>query len=55
LIGGDAFHGVAGELRFEAGSGFTLAQGDLNGDGVADFEIQLDGLVAPLAATDFVL
>jgi Ca2+-binding RTX toxin-like protein len=53
-----AFTGVAGQLRYElfdtAGEDYTLVQGDLNGDRVADFEVKLNGLV-PLAVTDFVL
>jgi Ca2+-binding RTX toxin-like protein len=48
FIGGDAFHGTAtsgstfaGELRFSQ----RLLQGDLNGDGKADFEIKLVGVL----------
>jgi Ca2+-binding RTX toxin-like protein len=39
--GEDAFSGVAGELRFSQ----RLLQGDINGDGVADFEIKLVGVL----------
>jgi Ca2+-binding RTX toxin-like protein len=53
FIGGDAFHGTAGELRFEQISGNTYVQGDTDGDGVADFWIRGDGLHT-LAAADFI-
>jgi Ca2+-binding RTX toxin-like protein len=49
-IGGAAFGKVAGELRFENG----LLQGDTNGDGKLDFEIQLTG-VTSLAESSIVL
>jgi Ca2+-binding RTX toxin-like protein len=59
FIGANAFSGVDGQLRFQeydASSGnYTLVQGDLNGDRVADFEIQLNGELPDLRATDFVL
>jgi hypothetical protein len=45
FIGSGAFTGTAGELRFAAG----LLESDLDGNGVADFQIQLTG-VASLAA-----
>jgi serralysin len=35
FIGGDSFHHKAGELQFSGG----LLSGDVNGDGVADFEV----------------
>ena len=44
------FHKVAGELRFSQ----RLLQGDINGDGVADFEIKLVG-VLELNTPDIVL
>ena len=50
FIGAQNFHHSAGELRFEtqnlAGKTHdrTLIQGDVNGDGRADFEIELVGL-----------
>jgi Ca2+-binding RTX toxin-like protein len=53
-IGTDAFSGTAGELRTLQGSGNTFIQGDINGDGVADFLIRLDGLHG-LGSTDFIL
>ncbi len=58
FIGTAAFSGVAGQLRYElfdaADMSFTLVQGDVNGDGIADFEVQINGLV-PLTTADFVL
>jgi serralysin len=45
----NAFTGVAGDVRFNAGQ----LEGDLNGDGNADFRIQVD--VASLVAADFIL
>jgi serralysin len=57
---GDAdFTGTDGELRWEwtklaNGLDVTLVEGDTNGDGVADFEIQLKGQVT-LSASDFIL
>ncbi|AKS46335.1 Hemolysin-type calcium-binding repeat-containing protein [Octadecabacter temperatus] len=51
-----AFSNTAGELRFEqdAAMGTTVIQADLDGDGTADFEIELTGLV-DLESTDFLL
>jgi Ca2+-binding RTX toxin-like protein len=46
FIGANAFHNVAGELRYEQITGNTYVEGDVNGDGVADFMIALDGLKA---------
>lgn len=40
FIGAAAFSGAAGQLRFDAG----ILAGDVTGDGVADFEIQLAGV-----------
>jgi serralysin len=42
------FHGVAGELNYfyNSSSGVTTLQGDTNGDGVADFAIDLAGNIA---------
>jgi Ca2+-binding RTX toxin-like protein len=59
LIGSSAFSGVAGQLRVQlfdtSGTDYTLIQGDLNGDRVADFEIRLENNLVPLTSTDFVL
>ncbi len=49
LIGDAAFNGTAGELRY----GANLLQADVDGDGLADFEIALN--TNALAAGDFVL
>jgi hypothetical protein len=57
---GTAFTGAAGQLRWfkEDVAGTindnTIIVGDLNGDKIADFQIELDGLFN-LASTDFVL
>jgi len=50
FIGNATFSSAAGELRFSAA---TLS-GDVNGDGIADFEIQLTG-VASMTVGDFIL
>ncbi|WP_354063690.1 M10 family metallopeptidase C-terminal domain-containing protein [Devosia sp. 2618] len=49
-----AFTKTAGELAWhtEAGTGKTIVQGDTNGDGVHDFEIEVSGLLS-LKASDF--
>ncbi|HEX8449410.1 MAG TPA: hypothetical protein VF652_07455, partial [Allosphingosinicella sp.] len=54
FIGTSAFSNVAGQLRFETSAGITTIFGDVNGDGVADLQIQLSGS-GPLIASDFVL
>jgi len=60
FVGTDAFHGVAGELRFKkidpAGRSDdrTVISGDTGGDGKADFQIELSGLIN-LAKGDFIL
>lgn len=54
FIGSTAFSGVAGELRTAILANTTLIEADVNGDGLADFQIKLTGAVA-LAAIDFVL
>jgi serralysin len=50
FIGSAAFGKVAGQLRYANG----LVEGDVNGDGVADFSIII-GNNAPLSAADFIL
>ena len=49
-IGNQAFHGVAGELR----SDFATVQGDTDGDGVADFQIDFAN-GGPTKAADIIL
>ena len=53
-VGAAAFSHTAGELRAYHASGSTYVQGDLNGDGTADFMIRLVGEFT-LDKTDFVL
>lgn len=54
FIGAQAFHDRAGELRFKvvAAQDLVIVQGDVNGDGRADFEIKVNGIAA-LNAADF--
>jgi serralysin len=54
FIGTAAFHKVAGELRYAITGGNTLVQGDVDGDGVADFALLLQGSVT-LVKGDFIL
>ncbi|MGK9236561.1 M10 family metallopeptidase C-terminal domain-containing protein [Inquilinus limosus] len=54
FVGAGGFSGKAGELRYEHRDGNTVVQGDTNGDGQADLEIVLTGMV-DLKAEDFVL
>ncbi len=54
FIGRTAFGNHAGELRFAGTLLRTIVQGDTDGDGSADFEIELTGKVV-LQATDFIL
>ncbi len=53
-VGQSAFSGSVGELRYEVGTDMTLVQADLDGDGVADMEIELRG-VNDLSEGDFFL
>jgi Ca2+-binding RTX toxin-like protein len=53
FIGGAAFSGTAGELRYGFEGTDTRIQGDLDGDGVADFDIMLTGSPIPLASDFF--
>ena len=46
-IGGAGFGGVAGELRFAGG----ILEGDVDGDGTADFQIGLNGVASLPAAS----
>ena len=54
FIAGAGFHGVAGELRSFNSSGNSIVAGDVNGDGSADFTIQVVG-VTNLTGGDFLL
>jgi PHD/YefM family antitoxin component YafN of YafNO toxin-antitoxin module len=54
FIGTAAFSNVAGQLRYEALNGNTFVSGDVNGDSLADFSVQLTGNIA-LLSTDFIL
>ena len=54
FIGMAAFTGMAGELRVEPVSDVALVHGDVDGDGVADFTIDVLG-AATLVRADFIL
>lgn len=54
FIGRQQFHDEAGELRFARHGSDTFIYGDVNGDGKADFTIQLDDGMK-LTASDFML
>ena len=54
FIGSAAFGNIAGQLRAETIFGNTYIQGDVDGDGVADFMIKLYGDVT-LGSGDFLL
>jgi serralysin len=50
FIGSSAFHGKAAELNFRSG----IVSGDVNGDGLADFQVKVMNLSA-LSGSDFLL
>ena len=52
-IGKQDFHDKKGELRYEKKGAKAIVQGDVNGDGKADFEINVSA--ANLNAVDFIL
>ena len=52
FLGAAAFGGVAGQLRSTASGSGNVVQGDVNGDGVADFTFVVVG-PASLIAADF--
>ncbi|MGF6226156.1 Ca2+-binding RTX toxin-like protein [Inquilinus ginsengisoli] len=54
FIGAALYSGDAGELRYSVVGGTTTVAGDVNGDGVSDFHIQLTGSIG-LVVSDFVL
>lgn len=54
FIGTAAFSNTAGELRYTTLLGTTFVMGDVDGDGAADFTLQLSGVLT-LTSADFVL
>jgi hypothetical protein len=48
------FHHKTGELHVLHKSGFFMVEGDVNGDGRADFQIEVHSAAA-LAKADFIL
>jgi VCBS repeat-containing protein len=54
FIGTSAFGAAAGQVRFDLTADGAHVQGDVNGDGVADFDMFLAG-VTTLTASDFIL
>ena len=54
FIGSGSFTGIAGQLRYQQVNGNTFVMGDVNGDGVADFVIQVNGQVT-FTSGDFIL
>lgn len=54
FIGTSVFSGTAGEVRYVQQGGRTFVQGDVNGDSVVDFVIDLAGTIN-LTGADFVL
>ncbi|MBK8017958.1 MAG: hypothetical protein IPK20_15330 [Betaproteobacteria bacterium] len=51
---GDTFSGEAGELRAFDRAGQTLVEADVDGNGLADFAVALNGIIT-LAQDDFIL
>ena len=54
FIANQPFHSVVGELHYVSVAGGITVEGDVNGDGVADFAVKLDG-AASVVTTDFIL
>jgi Ca2+-binding RTX toxin-like protein len=54
FIGTHAFHHKAGVLHYVKSHGSAIVEGDVNGDGRADFHIQVNHVHA-LTADDFIL
>lgn len=54
FINTQAFHRLAGELRFKDLGANVLIEGDVNGNGTADFQIMVNG-VGTITAADFLL
>jgi serralysin len=55
FIGGDAFSGKAGELRWGFEDHQMSLYGDVNGDGAADFQVVIVGSSWSFVAADFML
>jgi serralysin len=53
FIGDDAFSGKAGQLRYKHDTDVTIVAGDVDGDRIADFKIEVKGFY-DLLATDFI-
>lgn len=54
FIGNSDFSSAAGELRYQINGTHTIISGDVNGDGVADFEIDMNGNF-DIQVNDFIL
>lgn len=54
FIGAAAFSGAAGQLRFESFTDGAMIEGDVNGDGFADFQIGV-ATVTSMLRSDFIL
>lgn len=54
FLGANQFSGAAGELRYQHSNGSTLIFGDTDGDGLADFSVELTGQLN-LLERDFLL
>ncbi|MAW85556.1 MAG: hypothetical protein CMJ42_03390 [Phyllobacteriaceae bacterium] len=52
---GSFFSGTAGEIRSYENVGLTFIEGDIDGDGAADFRIELLGTGLGIDASDFIL
>ena len=50
MINNAAFSNVAGQLRYSVVGSNTIMEGDVNGDGIADFQLQLTGIHTFVAA-----
>ncbi|MES2493409.1 MAG: glycosyl hydrolase [Pseudomonadota bacterium] len=60
FIGTSSFSQAAGQLRFEQssttdGQRYVLVEADMNGDGIADYALHLQGSAGALQMADFVL
>jgi Ca2+-binding RTX toxin-like protein len=54
-IGSNAFSNKAGELRVVMDGNSARIEGDMDGNGTADFHIMAYNLAAPMTANDFML